>query len=251
MDEHPPSADFEVNSTTEEESEYDSNGSIGSTSESDDDHESVISFAFRQIREELNQLNFKKAMVLCFHVLTVNPTLIPRLQHLLAIATKGCSAVFEGIGRIDLCVQLYQRALRIVPSDHVTRDLGALYYRMNSPLEALSCFKKAYSINPSIINQESVESIANHLVDRWHFRMLNDVSRNSAYDEAITRAVHRGLTRVLDIGAGTGLLSMMAARAGADAVFGCELSNAFVDVARRAVEANGKRGTRTTAMDFS
>ncbi|KAL3696315.1 hypothetical protein R1sor_010391 [Riccia sorocarpa] len=43
--------------------------------------------------------------------------------------------------------------------------------------------------------------------------MLNDVERNRAYDKAIRKAVSQGARHVLDIGAGTGLLSMMAARA--------------------------------------
>ena len=36
--------------------------------------------------------------------------------------------------------------------------------------------------------------------------MLNDYKRNKAYKDAIRRAVHKGYTSVLDIGAGTGIL---------------------------------------------
>ena len=49
---------------------------------------------------------------------------------------------------------------------------------------------------------------------RWHFGMLNDAERNTAYDRALRARVRAG-DMVLDIGAGTGLLGMMAARAGA------------------------------------
>ena len=38
--------------------------------------------------------------------------------------------------------------------------------------------------------------------------MLNDYKRNKAYKDAIRRAVHKGYTSVLDIGAGTGILRL-------------------------------------------
>lgn len=58
------------------------------------------------------------------------------------------------------------------------------------------------------------------LVPRWHFDMVLDSQRNKAYDGAIRRAIQRKRDEgcqevmVLDVGAGTGLLSMMAARSG-------------------------------------
>ncbi|WP_010185522.1 50S ribosomal protein L11 methyltransferase, partial [Sphingomonas sp. PAMC 26605] len=75
-------------------------------------------------------------------------------------------------------------------------------------------------------------------VPRWHFNMLGDTPRNDAFDAAIRRAVTPG-THVLDIGAGSGLLSMMAARAGAGRVVACEENPAIADVAERIVAANG------------
>ncbi len=75
-------------------------------------------------------------------------------------------------------------------------------------------------------------------VPGWHFLIVADTRRNAAYDAAIARAVRPG-DRVLDIGAGTGLLGMMAARAGAGSVVACEMNPAVADAASEVIAANG------------
>lgn len=47
--------------------------------------------------------------------------------------------------------------------------------------------------------------------------------------------VQAGVT-VLDIGTGTGILAVMAARAGASKVFACEVNSVLCDIAREVVE---------------
>ena len=75
-------------------------------------------------------------------------------------------------------------------------------------------------------------------VPGWHFYMVLDEARNKAFEAAIRRAVGPD-SRVLDIGAGTGLLAMMAARAGAGSVVSCEMNPAIADVATEIVALNG------------
>lgn len=72
----------------------------------------------------------------------------------------------------------------------------------------------------------------------WHFPMMQDQIRNQAFQDAIERAVEPGMT-VLDIGSGSGLLAMMAARAGARAVHSCEMNPVIAEVAREIVARNG------------
>ena len=79
-------------------------------------------------------------------------------------------------------------------------------------------------------------------VPGWHFAIVADERRNAAYDAAIRRAVTPGCS-VLDIGAGTGLLSMMAARAGAGSVVACEMNPAVAEAAVDVVAANGLSDT--------
>eukprot|EP00741_Cyanophora_paradoxa_P025715 tig00000388_g24816.t1 len=74
----------------------------------------------------------------------------------------------------------------------------------------------------------------------WQISMLNDAERNAAYDTALREALARmpGAT-VLDIGAGCGILSMMAARAGAGRVLGCEVTQSLAEKATEIVAGNG------------
>lgn len=77
--------------------------------------------------------------------------------------------------------------------------------------------------------------------------MLNDDARNRAYRRALEAAVQPD-DLVLDIGTGTGLLAMMAARSmrhanSTGSVVGCEVHPATANLARRIVAANGLADT--------
>lgn len=69
--------------------------------------------------------------------------------------------------------------------------------------------------------------------------MLQDSPRNEAYRSAIfnNKDYIRGKT-VLDVGTGTGLLSIFCAQAGASKIFAVEASNLF-ELARKVVTENG------------
>ena len=69
-----------------------------------------------------------------------------------------------------------------------------------------------------------------------HRLMIQDHARTDAYRRAIENVAHG--KRVLDVGTGTGILSMFAARAGAAHVDAVD-SSAIIDVARDIAEDNG------------
>src|SRR5687767_15956726 len=71
-------------------------------------------------------------------------------------------------------------------------------------------------------------------IHRW---MLRDERRNEAYQRALEHVVRPGDV-VLDVGAGTGILSIFAAQSGARKVYAVERTQ-VADVARRMVERNG------------
>ena len=72
--------------------------------------------------------------------------------------------------------------------------------------EALVCNAHNFDSNlPSV--REGMRDIDERQINRWHFLMLNDVTRNALFNESITNAMkHLNNPIILDIGAGTGIL---------------------------------------------
>lgn len=116
----------------------------------------------------------------------------------------------------------------------LAQEIGELAERVSSvledPLEMLSPGSEEFS------------RIARRTVPRWHFAMLNDDERNSALTAALRRSIPAGAT-VLEIGTGSGLIAMAAARAGAGKVITCEMNPLLAEVARQVVDAHGMSGT--------
>jgi protein arginine N-methyltransferase 1 len=82
-----------------------------------------------------------------------------------------------------------------------------------------------------------------------HEKMLMDKNRCDVYQDAIQRTVKPGDV-VVDLGAGTGLLSFFAVQAGARHVYAIEVSG-IADVAAELIEANGFRDRITLIRENS
>lgn len=75
-------------------------------------------------------------------------------------------------------------------------------------------------------------------IQDWHILMLNNQVRNVAFYRAIAETIQPG-DLVLDIGTGTGLLSMMAVRLGAGHVYTCEVNPVLSKKALEIIDLNG------------
>ncbi|XP_053713553.1 protein arginine N-methyltransferase 9 [Synchiropus splendidus] len=150
----------------------------------------------------------------------------------------------DSVGRIQDLFNCYEQALEIFPSDEVIlNSMGEHLFRMGFRDEAAGHFHKALKIKPDYPEaRENFYRVANWLVERWHFLMLNDHGRNRKYQQAIHKAVRSGCSTVLDIGTGTGILGMCAKKAGAAEVYACELSKTMYDLACEVLAANGMKG---------
>lgn len=152
-------------------------------------------------------------------------------------------------------------------------NLGELYYHLDMIAEAEAQFRRCIELNPDF--NQAFASLAQCLHDQgkreealellkaaqarfpddedtdfmlrlqfssiapaWHIPMVNDEERNKAYDLALRRAVKPG-DLVLEVGTGSGLVAMMAARAGAERVVTCEVLPLMADIAREVVAKNG------------
>ena len=104
--------------------------------------------------------------------------------------------------------------------------------------DALAIGEAAIAAAPaSLAIRTEVSAALSRNVAGFHGPMLLDRVRNAAYARAIAAAVRPGML-VLEIGAGSGLLALMAARAGAEVV-ACELNPLIAAAAERVIEHNG------------
>lgn len=164
--------------------------------------------------------------------LEINPELAEAILELGNIAYNRCN--------YSLAVQYFQEAIAHKPEyAEAYCNIGNCLALQGQFEEAISCYEKAYSLNPDLPDlSKKLNQIYNRFVPRWHFPMMNDTYRNNCYEKALQKAV-KPESVVLDIGSGSGLLALMAARAGAKQVYTCEKVKVVANMAQRIVEANG------------
>jgi predicted O-methyltransferase YrrM len=141
-------------------------------------------------------------------------------------------------GRYSEAVKELTRALELAPGDsdllwHRSVALAQLG-DLDGALADLYPLLRAEPKNLEVRNQ--IRYVHRKVVPEWHFDMMHDTERNQAFEGALKSRVTPD-SIVLEIGTGSGLLAMMAARAGARHVFTCErtgpVRNAAIEIIRR------------------
>ena len=200
----------------------------------------VAAFSLAQAESAASQRNFIRAFphFLVFAQLEKEKFVADHIPAFLSV-TRGLAGQL-GPGRAEKVEAVYREALQLLPAcPHLLTDFGSLLFRSDRLDEAERCYRAAITADPrSLPARDRLENLCAARLDRWHFPMLNHTERNTKYEGAIQRAVAAGRVAVLDIGSGTGLLSLMAARAGALTVTACEASEAMVDTARAVLASN-------------
>ncbi len=162
-------------------------------------------------------------------------------SHLFGLMEKG--ALLHRLGRWQEAVASLRAAERIDPDNPaLLLNLGVALIDAGRGHEAVLALRRLLELQPgNPLVEHQIRRVSSALVPFWHIPMLNDVPRNDAFEEGIKQAIaaHRSSARVLDIGAGSGLLSMMAARAGAQSVVCCESVGIIAETANKIVSANG------------
>ncbi|XP_023335504.1 protein arginine N-methyltransferase 9 isoform X2 [Eurytemora carolleeae] len=136
------------------------------------------------------------------------------------------SEELEKSGKPEKVLQVYEQAVNVLPENcHLLTNYGSTLYKQGKLIDAERILRQVLNIDPDfLLAKDRLENMAATLLDRWHFPMLNDRDRNSKYRRAIHNKIQGGCKTVLDIGTGTGLLSLYAAEAGASRVYACEAS---------------------------
>jgi type III protein arginine methyltransferase len=117
-------------------------------------------------------------------------------------------------------------------------EMGLRLIKAGQAAEARALIRTALTARPDDpLIAALAARILRHKIPSFHHGMLRDGARNTAWRMAI-EALAPG-RRVLDIGTGSGLLALIAARAGAAHVYACELNPLLALTAREIVAANG------------
>lgn len=167
--------------------------------------------------------------------------LLLKPDHVVALLEKG--ALLLRVGERAEAIACFEMASALSPDNPLAlNNLSVALAQADRHHEALNGFRRLARLQPeSVMPQHQVRRITSRIVPFWHIPMLNDVRRNDAFEAAIIRAVAEcgPNAQVLDIGAGSGLLSMMAARAGARNIVTCEAVPVIAEAAERIIERNG------------
>jgi type II protein arginine methyltransferase len=167
--------------------------------------------------------------------------------HDVAHHEKGL--IYSRMGCLDLAIAALQASCTANPDNPVSaNNLAVLLADAGRKHEALDQFRRALELQPGNVHIEhQIRRLCAEMVPFWHIPMLNDTRRNDAFEAAIVAAIETvgPAAQVLDIGTGSGLLSMMAVRAGARSVTACEMVPVIADTARAIIADNGY-GNRVT-----
>lgn len=155
-------------------------------------------------------------------------------------ARRALAQALKRHGRVKEAIEHYRRIAESWPQDAVAQtDLGVALAAAGAAEEAIATLRRALALHPGDrVARAALGQLFREQVPNWHFTMLNHAERNAVYDAALRRAV-TAESLVLDIGTGSGLLAMMAARAGARQVYACEANPVIAEKAREIIRVNG------------
>lgn len=142
-------------------------------------------------------------------------------------------------GNTNESIEYLRKASELQPNDWPTHEkLGDAYQEIGQFDLAITHYKKCLEINPYEIRvKQSLSRVLSRFVPPWHSKMLADHERNDAFEGALKNMINKD-TVALDIGTGSGLLAMMAARHGAKKVYACEQSKYIAEVAKQNIINN-------------
>ncbi len=153
---------------------------------------------------------------------------------------KRTNNVGENLGNPIGCSSSLQTLVQSVVDKPVPlARLACLLLAMGQGERARELCARATALAPDDAEIHAISAeIFSHELPNWYFPMVRDRVRHAAIGEALTRTIRPGC-RVLEIGTGTALFAMMAARAGAAQVITCESNPVVAATATEIIARNG------------
>ncbi|MFM9971987.1 MAG: tetratricopeptide repeat protein, partial [Burkholderiales bacterium] len=163
-------------------------------------------------------------------------------------AHYNLAIALQSKGNIESAITSYRRALDFLPNNaRIHAKLASALRAHGKPLEAVARYRQAIALEPDLVAAHNeLTALLATMVPLWHVPMMNDALRNNAYFEALKAAITPD-SHVLEIGTGSGLLSMMAAKLNAKSVTTCEAEPIVAAAAKRIIAENGL-GERINAI---
>ncbi|MBC7603316.1 MAG: 50S ribosomal protein L11 methyltransferase [Ramlibacter sp.] len=167
------------------------------------------------------------------------------------VETPGSSHFNAGIafvenGKPSQAMDSFKSAIKLAPHDgDMLKKATLALLDSGRGNEALALCNTVLKTQPdNLVAKQGAEWILSRLVPLWHVPMMNEYERNKAFHDGLAALVTPDKV-VFEIGAGSGLLAMMAAKLGAKKVVTCEAVSLIAETARKIVERNGPQGQVT------
>ncbi|XP_050416790.2 protein arginine N-methyltransferase 9 [Patella vulgata] len=211
----------------------------------DDKAKFIVETSLKSANTCLLNRNYGRAFAHYLLVFKLDSSFKNKLKKDFTYVMREWTEELETQNRIEDLFKCYEQACDVFPEcETALNNIGAQLFRLGYIDEGAMYIRKAIRLAPDYVAaRQNLENICSYLVDRWHFRMLNDITRNTAYKQAILKSVSNGVQTILDIGAGTGLLSLYAVESGARSVYACEKSKTMHEVAKDVLAKNDPEKT--------
>jgi type II protein arginine methyltransferase len=170
---------------------------------------------------------------------------VERLSQAIQLAPDGAQArlaraqVLQGLGQIREAIADYKVALKLVPADsEALKGATLLLLEAGQGQEAIEMCRDILKSDPDNLTARlGAEWLLTQLVPLWHVPMMNEPERNQSFHDGLSSLV-TSEKLVFEIGTGSGLVAMMAARLGARKVFTCEAVGLIAETAKQIVKRN-------------